>query len=136
MNKKLFDGYMKDKPVKVIVKDKGNKGKHWMAKPKNRNLDTPHFKEFNGKLEVHQDSADGTLYRKMDNITTMGSTVVTTVTAEILKNSGLDIAILPMEETSDGFIVNTSASGAYVEFPKPNQQILFAQGKWGEWKEK
>jgi hypothetical protein len=134
VTEKKFNGKINNKPVKVIVKNKGYK-KEWFAKPKDFNINTPHFEQkISGTLEVHEDSADGKSFRVMtvNNVYSgsfySGSTFVA--------NKGMDIAVLPMIETANGFAINTSSSGCLVMIPSGNEWCLMAFGIYGPWQPK
>jgi hypothetical protein len=134
MPSKKFDGTIDGKPVKVIVVDKGYK-KMWFAKPKKRDLNTPHFEQkVNGTLEVHMDSADGKSFSVMsvDSIYS-GSFYSGSTFAE---NKGLDIALLPMSEEANGFAIDVRKSGSYIEIPSGSVWCLMALGSIGSWQRK
>jgi hypothetical protein len=60
--KETIDASINGARLKVIFKER-----EWFAKPKNHDVDTPHFYQgTNGILEVHQDSPDGFCYRTMN----------------------------------------------------------------------
>ena len=129
-----FDGKINGKPVKVIVIDKGWKTMYF-AKPKNLDVETPHFEQkVNGTLEVHVDSADDKSYRVMSvNAIYSGSFYSGSTFAE---NKGMDIAVLPMNPTANGFAINTSLSGSYISIPSGNLWCLMALGTFGPWQPK
>ena len=129
-----FDGKINGKPVKVIVVDKGWT-KSYFAKPKNFDVDTPHFeKAVNNTLEVHLDSADGQSFRVMNvNAIYSGSFYSGSTFAE---NKGMDIAVLPMNETANGFAINTSESGSRVSIPSGSEWCLMVLGSFGSWQQK
>ena len=63
MSENKFNGEINSKRVKVIVRDNGYKTQ-WFAKPKDFDLNTPHFEQkIGGTLEAHEDSADGKSFR-------------------------------------------------------------------------
>jgi hypothetical protein len=126
-----FDGKINGKPVKVIVINKGWK-QAWFAKPKSFDVNTPHFEqEVNGKLELHEDSADGKSFRVMNVVTIYSGSLNSGIT--FAENKGRDMAILPMCETSDGFTINTNLSGSSVTVPSGQHYCLMAYGKYGPW---
>jgi len=134
MVKEKFDGKINGKTVKVIVVDKGYE-KNWFAKPKNFDIDTPHFEQrVGGTLEVHEDSADGKSFRIMsvDQVVSgsfqFGSTFAS--------NSGLNMVVLPMKPSANGFAIDTSQSGSSITIPSGNQWCLIALGSFGSWQPK
>lgn len=131
--KKEFDGNMDGKKVKTIVKIK-EKIKKWFAKPKNKNIPTPHFEERQGVLTVHQDSADGTQYRPMQDISFIGSVPLPSG-ANFLPWEH-DIAVVPMTISNNEYVINHSIGGAYVSLPFSGANVLIAKGIWGEWDSK
>jgi len=62
-NKKC-DITINGKPVKVILTDNGLK-KAYFAKPKNYDVETPHFEEISGSIKVHEHSPDCQQFRVM-----------------------------------------------------------------------
>jgi hypothetical protein len=126
-----FNGKIDGKPVKVIVKDKGYK-MMWFAKPKDFDVDTPHFEqEVGGTLEVHMDSADGKSFRIMDvNAIYSGSFYAGSTFAS---NQGMDMVVLPMNPTANGFAINTSESGSSIQIPTDNEWCLMALGTLSPW---
>lgn len=129
-----FDGKINGKPVKVIVKDKGYK-KMWFAKPKNFDINTPHFEqEINGTLEVHFDSPDGQSFSVMTaNAVYSGSFYSGSTFA---KNQGMDMAVLPMNPTANGFAIDTTLSGSYIKLSSDKEWCLMAFGTRGPWQPK
>ena len=134
MSPEKFDGEIDGKPVKVIVVDKRYK-KMWFAKPKEFDVDTPHFEQnVNGTLEVHLDSANGESFRVMSvNAIYSGSVNSGSTFAE---NKGMDMAVLPMNPTANGFAINTSGSGSFVRIPYGSEWCLMAFGSFGPWQAK
>ena len=129
-----FNGEIDGRLVKVIVKDKGYK-KMWFAKPKNFDIETPHFEQqVDGTLEVHQDSADGKSFRvmKVDNIQSGSFSSGSTFAS----NEGLDLVVLPMNKTADGFAIDTSQSGSSITIPSENEWYLMGFGSFGPWQQK
>jgi hypothetical protein len=51
-------------------------------------------------------------------------------------NKGMDMAVLPMSSTANGFAINTSESGSYVRIPQGNEWCLMAFGSFGSWQAK
>ncbi len=131
MPQEKFDGEIDGKPVKVIVKDSGYK-KQWFAKPKNFDVATPHFEQkINGTLEVHLDSPDDKSFRVMTvNAIYSGSFYFGDTFAD---SKGMDVAVLPMNSTANGFAINTSESGSFVKIPQPKEWCLMAFGTFGAW---
>lgn len=113
--------------IKVILRS--SKGQ-WFAKSKDQDISTPHFYDINGVLEVHQDSPDNLYYRVMypDSICS-GSYVAGKSWVE---NNGRDLAVLPMEEQANGFILSTTPSGSSLLLPH-DSYCLMAVGRWGAW---
>ena len=134
MTKAKFNGKIDDKPVKVIVVDKGYK-QMWFAKPKNFDINTPHFEQkIDSTLEVHEDSACGKSFRVMAIKSIYSGSFYSGST--FAENKGLDIAVLPMNPTANGFAINTSLSGSYVKIPTDNEWCLMAIGTYGPWQQK
>jgi hypothetical protein len=134
MSPEKFDGKIDGKPVKVIVKENGYK-RQWFAKPKSFDIATPHFEQkVNGTLEVHLDSPDGKSFRIM-NIKAIysGSFYSGSTFAD---SKGMDIAVLPMNPTANGFAINTSESGSYVRIPQAKEWCLMALGSFSPWQAK
>lgn len=48
-------------------------------------------------------------------------------------NKEMDIAVLPMGETINGFALDFDPSGSYVTVTSGSQWVIHALGKWGEW---
>lgn len=130
MSKYKFDGSIDGKRVKVIVDTK--KGAYF-AKPKDFNVDTPHFYKDHGVSGVHQDSEDGKSYRKMIPQLIASGTIHSG--KNYVRNRGLDMTLLPMHETADGFYINTTPSGFIVTLPSgiDDQYCLMAFGEWSSW---
>jgi len=134
MPKTKFDGEINGKPVKVIVVDKGWKMMYF-AKPKNFDVDTPHFEQaVNSTLEVHMDSADNQSFRVMNVNKIYSGSFYSGSTFAV--NNGMDIAVLPMNPTANGFAINTSLSGSYIKIPSGKQWCLMALGSFGPWQPK
>lgn len=134
MSPEKFDGKIDGKPVKVIVVDKGYR-KMWFAKPKEFDVDTPHFEQdVNGTLEVHLDSANGESFRVMSVNTIYSGSVNSGST--FAENKGMDMAVLPMNPTANGFAINTSENGSSVRIPDGSEWCLMAFGSFGPWQAK
>ena len=133
MPRNKFNGKIGGKPVKVIVIDKGWK-KTYFAKPKDSDVDTPHFDVINNFLQVHEDSANGEYFRSM-NINTLysGSFYIGGTFAH---NRGMDSVVLPMNPTAHGFTVDISPNGKTVSIPSGSEWCLMAFGTFGTWKTK
>ncbi len=133
---KKIDGMINGVNVKVIFTSD-----QWFAKPNNhllpltdgRCINCPHFQNYYGALEVHEDSADNTQIRAMkpeaiaSGSYTSGNTWVS--------NHGKDLAVLPMETRANGFRLDTTASGSNLTL-SDDSWCMMAIGKWGEWKPK
>lgn len=126
MPKETIDATIDGARIKVIFKER-----QWFAKPKDHDIDTPHFyQDTNGILEVHQDSADDLYYRTMkpnmicSGSYSSGSTWVT--------NQGTGLAVLPMETSANGFRVLTTPSGSTLLLPA-DSWCLMAVGPWSGW---
>jgi len=133
--KKEFNGKINEKHVKVIVRAKETKTMYF-AKPKELDVNTPHFEVsvVDDKITLHEDSADGNSFRVMDvSEIYSGSFRVGTTFAV---SRGMDMAALPMNETANGFAINVSHAGAYIQIPHGDEWCLMAYGKWGVWQTK
>ena len=131
MSKKKFNGEINGKPVKMIVSEKEGFKKQWFAKPKNDDVDTPHFVEYHGTLQVHEDSANGESFRAMDvNLVYSGSFETGSTFAS---NHGMDMVILPMSEEANGFAINTSYSGSAISVTSNKVWCLIGIGTFGAW---
>ena len=128
--KEEFDGDIDGKEVKTIVKLTG-RVKQWFAKPKNKDIPTPHFDERNGVLRVHQDSADNTQCRVMQKQSFIGSIALPSGQNFLPSEEG--IAVIPMTIDNDRYRINYSASGALVSLSASGALVLIAEGVWGEW---
>ena len=131
--KEEFNGIIDGREVKTIVKVK-DKIKQWFAKSKDRNVSTPHFEERNNNLNVHQDSADNTQYRTMQNTSFIGSITLPSGLTFIPFNG--DIAVLPMTIDNNNYRINHSTSGAEVILSASGSAVLVAKGEWGNWNPK
>jgi hypothetical protein len=134
MSPEKFNGEIDGKPVKVIVRENGYK-REWFAKPKDFDIATPHFEQkVNGTLEVHLDSPDGQSFRVMTvNAIYSGSFYSGSTFAN---SNGMDMAVLPMNPTANGFAINTSESGSSVKIPRGNEWCLMAFGSFSPWQAK
>jgi hypothetical protein len=130
---KKCDGTMDGKPVKLIIIDKGWK-QDFFAKPKDKDLDTPHVISVNGTLEVHQDSADGKSFRAMD-VSQVGSGSLR-IGSTFASNNGMALVILPMHTTANGFAINTNYAGNQITLPNDGEWCIMAFGKFGDWRDK
>ncbi len=130
MVKKEFDGTINHHRVKVIIKERKDGEKMYFAKSKNKNMITPDFRENMQLLDIHQDSPDGR-YRIMNNPKFIASGVLPRDQSFIM-SKGLDIAVLPIEETANEFTINTDPSGDYVDLPFEGY-CLMALGTWSDW---
>ena len=120
------------KPVKYIIVDKGWK-KAYFAKPKRYDVETPHFEQkTNGTLQVHQHSLDCKLFRVM-TVSEIYSGSLNSGSS-FVHNKGLDMALLPMNETANGFTLDFSSSGSSVTVTSGSQWVLMAFGKYGEYR--
>jgi len=129
-----FDGEVDGKPVKIIVIDKGWK-KMYFAKPKNFDIETPHFEvKVNDTLEVHIDSPDGRSFRVMSPNSIYSGSFYSGST--FASNKGMDMAVLPMNPTANGFAINTSLSGSYIKLQSQKEWCLMAFGTLGSWQAK
>jgi len=96
-------------------------------------VNCPHFYDYHGVLEVHEDSADELQYRAMNpemvcsGSYSSGSTWV--------QNNGKDLALLPMEPSANGFTLDTTASGSNIAL-SADAYCLMAIGRFGDWKPK
>jgi hypothetical protein len=130
---KKCNGTIDDKPVKLIIRDKGWK-QEYFAKPKDKDLDTPHIVAVNGTLDVHLDSADGNSFRPMyvDQVGSGSLRVGSTFAA----NRGMYMVILPMYPTADQFAINTNYSGGLITLKNPDEWCIMAFGTLGTWQRK
>src|SRR3989344_7152981 len=126
--KEEFDGEIDGIRVKTIVKFTEN-CKQWLAKPKNRDIETPHFKEKESVLEVHQDSPDNSKYRTMNNISSIGS--VSLPSGLIFLPMQKDIAVLPMTADNDKYVIKNTISGVNIYLNFSGDYVLVALGEWG-----
>jgi hypothetical protein len=133
VTKIVFGGIQDKKPVVVIIKN-NDKGTQFFAKPNKSDVDTLHFYDYSGSFSVHQDSADGSLYRTM-NIAHIASGTLTSGLS-FVGNSGLELAIIPTKETANGFSLDFNRSGAAVGVPLDSQPYLMALGTWNTWAHK
>jgi len=119
MSTEKYNGDINGKPVKVIVKDKGYK-KMWFAKPKNFDVETPHFEQkVDGTLEAHLDSADDNSFRVMSISSIYSGSFYSGST--FANNKGMNMMVLPMNPTANGFAIDTSLSGSYIQIPNGNE---------------
>lgn len=130
---KTIDGTINGHAVKVIFKID-----QWFAKPNNHLtsgncVNCPHFHEYRGNLEVHEDSADQDQFRKMyPEYIASGSY---TSGSHWVSNHGKDLVVLPMETSADGFRIDTTATGSNLNL-SGDSWCLMAIGKWGAWEQK
>jgi len=107
----------------------------YMAKPKNFDINTPHFEiSVDGKMQVHEDSPNGSRFRVMDVSEIWSGSIDSGI--RLVKNRGMDIAVLPMFETANGFSIDTNPRGCYVTIPTGSQWCLMAVGKYRPWQVK
>ena len=126
MPKETIDATIDGAKIKVIFKER-----QWFAKATHHDVDTPHFyQDTNGILEVHQDSADGLCYRTMKPETICSGSYPSGRTW--VENRGMDLAVLPMETSANGFRVLTTPSGSTLLLPTDGW-CLMAVGRWSEW---
>lgn len=138
-----FNGIIDGKKVKIIVKLKKGHKKQVFAKPNLKkekkeefNVDTVHFVKYHNVWSIHQDYSDEEFYREMQPQIIASGTFH--AIKNYVRNSGLDIALLPTQETANGFTIDTNPSGVWVTFPSgvADQQYFWGLGKWSEWKKK
>ncbi|MGA8905218.1 MAG: hypothetical protein WB661_09450 [Candidatus Bathyarchaeia archaeon] len=134
MPKKVINGMINGVNVKVIFTSD-----QWFAKPNNhltngRCLNCPHFQDYDGILEVHEDSMDGLQYRAMIHPDTIASGSYSSGNTWV-SNRGKDLAVLPMGTSANGFRLETTASGSNLTLSNESW-CLMAMGKWGDWKPK
>ena len=116
------------------MRDKGYKVEYF-AKPKDFDINTPHVTVINNTLEVHEDSADGNFFRKMEVDRTLSGSVQ--VAGTYASNHNMDLVILPMSATPNGFVINTSKAGAqFTSQTNQKEWVVAAVGKFGEWQPK
>ena len=125
------NGEINGKPVKVILTDNGFK-KAYFAKPKNFDVETPHFEVTSGSIIVHQHSPDCKQFRVMSSSEVYSGSFTSGTT--FASNNGKDMALLPMKGTANGFALDFSSSGSYVTVTSGSQWVLMAFGNWGEWR--
>lgn len=132
MPTKKCDGKIDSQPVKVILISKGWK-KAYFAKPKKGyEVKTPHFEErIDGTIQVHEHSPDCKKFRVMTRAEIYSGSYTSGTT--FASNNGMDMAVLPMSETANGFALDFSSSGSSVTITSGSQWVLMAFGKWGEW---
>jgi len=130
MPREEIDGTINGINVKVIIKSR-----QWFAKPNNHNPsgycpNCPHFHDNHGILEIHEDSPDGRYFRKMypeiicSGSYASGSTWV--------KNSGKELALLPMVISGNGFRITATPSGSILEL-SADSYCAMAVGRFGDW---
>ena len=129
-----FDGKKAKKELKVIVYENLHGDKNWMEKPKNKDIETTHFKEVNCELEVHQDSSDGMSFRAMRNPIVIGSGCPVSGDS-FFYSAKNDIVIVPMQDSLDGYELKLTPSGDTLRLPDSGW-CLFAIGKFGKWQKK
>ena len=131
--KKTSDGTIDGKKVKIIVKLK-NGIKEWFAKPKNKDIETPHFEERNGVLRVHQYSKDNKQYRIMKQPFNIESK--TLADGLIIIPSENSVIVVPITIDNTGFCMETQSGQVIISSLVSGAQYLVAEGKWDEWKPK
>ncbi len=114
--KQEFDGKIDNKEVKNIVRTNEKGEIMYCAKPINKDVMTPDFREFQGSLIFHQDLADDKFYQKMIDTRLIGSVEVQSGQT-FFSSCGYDVMLLPKTEVSDGYVINTSASGVLIKAP-------------------
>ena len=133
MPTKKCNGMINGKSVKLIVVDKGWK-QEYFAKPKNKDINVPHFVNAKGTLEVHEDSANDGSFRIMEvDMVYSGSY---NVGGTFASNRGMDFVVLPMNSTANGFAINTNSVGIQVSVPCGNEWCIMAFGTFGPWQPK
>ena len=131
MPAKKCDGTINGKSVKVILTNRGWK-KDYFAKPKDYNVKTPHFEvKTNGSIDVHEHSPNLEYFRVMAVSEVYSGSFSSGRT--FAPNNGMDLAVLPMNETANGFALDFSSSGSTVTVTSGSQWVLMGLGKWGEW---
>jgi hypothetical protein len=104
----------------------------YFAKPKEFGISTPHFEvSAKGEIVLHEDSADGLSFRAMGVVDIYSGSF--RVGNTFAANKGMDMAVLPMNETANGFAINVSDAGVRVHIPSEDEWCLMAYGKWGPW---
>lgn len=131
-NKKEIDGVIDGKPVKVIIKETPHK-KQVFAKPKNKDIELPHFETYEGTITVHQDSKDGMMYSVMNCHSVAGTAVGSGTT--FAQNNDMDFAFLPVEEQGNNFVLRSGSTATEIRLQKKSKGLI-AYGKWRDWKEK
>jgi hypothetical protein len=129
---KKCDGTINGKPVKIIITDNGLK-KAYFAKPKNYDVETPHFEQTSGSITVHEHSPDCRQFRVMTSSEIYSGSFTSGTT--FASNNGKDMTVLPMKETTNGIALDFSSSGSYVTVTSGSQWVLMAFGNWGEWRD-
>jgi len=133
-----IDGTINGVHVKVIFKSNEKKSQ-WFAKP-NNHLESgscpncPHFVEYYGELEVHEDSTtDPKLFRKMyPDMIASGSW---TSGRNWASNQGRSFVVLPMEVSGNNFAIVNTASGSTMKL-NADSWCVYGIGVWGPWEEK
>lgn len=131
--KEEFNGFINGKEVRIIIKAKLNEEKMYFAKPKNNDIDTPDFREYQNALTVHQDSSGALQYRVMN--TSMIGSMYLPAGLTFLNSSGAITLALPMTKDNENCQISTSPSGANIIL-KNAGYVLVAFGTFGEWKYK
>lgn len=132
MSKKTaINGKINNSQIKVIIK--GDDKKQIFAKPKDKDISVPHFTEYKGMIDIHEDSSDNLKYRTM----TVNSLASSTVTAgeHFAEYNGWDYVLLPTEKSGEGFSIVFNEYKAIINMPK-TANALIAFGKWNDWKKK
>lgn len=88
----------------------------FFAIPKDKDLNSPHVISVNGTLQVHQDSADGDSFRAID-VSQIGSGSLK-IGSTFASNNGVDLVILPIYPTANGFAINTTYVGNQITLPR------------------
>ena len=127
------DGTIDGKCVKLIIIDKGYQ-QEFFAKPKEKDIDTPHIVAINGSLDVHLDSADGNSVRVM-TVNQVGSGSLS-VGSTFASNNGMDMVILPMHPTANQFAITTTYSGSSIKLQNAEEWCIMAFGTLEPWQAK
>jgi hypothetical protein len=85
-------------------------------------------------MTLHEDSADGNSFRVMDVVDIYSGSFRVGNTFAL--NKGMDMAVLPMNETANGFAINVNEIGANVQIPFGDEWCLMGYGKWKPWQPK
>ena len=128
------DGPIVGKNVKIVIKERAE-GPEYFAKGKSGSvINRLHIYDYSGNFSVHQDSPDGNYWRPME-IKHVASGILSTVINHF-SNSGLSIPVLPARDTTEGFVLDTKATGMTAAVANDEDTCLMAVGTFQGWRAK